>query len=58
VQTVNGECKVKIELEVNINLNELASAIKKEEIIEEEKDEIWAIPDFENTEPFEFGKKE
>ena len=63
IQTTNGECKVKIELEINVNLNKnelsvAASTAKEVEKKEVEKDDIWAIPDFENSDTFEFGKIE
>ena len=54
VQTVNGECTVKIELEININLNK--DEVSKK--IEPTTDEIWAIPDFGNEETFKFGREE
>ena len=62
VQTVQGECAVKIALEINVNLNGSVQASVSEaaEITDliQEKEQSWAIPDFEDTEPFTFGKEE
>lgn len=55
VKTVNGECTVKIELEINVNLNELETVAKNNTPKEED---VWAIPDFNSNEIFQFGKEE
>ena len=58
VQTVNGECTVKIELEININLNKDEISVKPKQGKEKEAEiDTWAIPDF-DSETFQFGKIE
>lgn len=51
VQTVQGECIVKIALEINVNL-------KGDVDIQEKENEQWAIPDFSSEEIVKFGKVE
>ena len=63
VKTVNGECVVKIELEINVNLtkDEIITSQKVEKIVEKCEGktlDTWVIPDFDSTELFEFGKIE
>ena len=63
VKTENGACTVKIELEINVNLNkdEISVPQKVEKVVEKCEGktlDTWAIPDFDSTELFEFGKIE
>lgn len=60
VITKNGECKLNISLDININLTSegLSVTAQATKVIEEEEKEasIWAIPDF-KMEKVNFGKK-
>ena len=53
VTTKDGECKISIELTININQSGEVVATAKQ--IEET---AWAIPDFSSKEKIKFGKKE
>lgn len=60
VITQNGECKLKISLDININLNQLGVENSQKITInneEESEQNNWAIPDF-KMEKVKFGKKE
>ena len=58
--TREGEVKIKLEIDININGGELTvRALAADQgggpKLEENKDNIWSIPDFENTK-INFGK--
>jgi hypothetical protein len=57
----DGECKLHIIIDLNLNLNTSGTA-GKAEIVEKEKIEeekpLWEIPEFKTKEKIKFGKKE
>jgi len=60
VITKEGECKLNITIDLNINLNRENLGFKSDEpVVEKEKEEetIWAIPDFKSQDKVKFGKK-
>ena len=60
VETKNGECKVHITLELNINLNgnvATVESVKNLTPVKEDKVE-WVIPEFDSRIKLDFGKKE
>ena len=63
IVTKDGEVKISISLDLNINLGEVSGSIgslknNEEKIInKKEEDKVqWAIPDFVTTEKINFGK--
>lgn len=66
VVTKDGECKLSISIDLNINLNTLgvtvnAQSAKSSEVNQEDKkkddDVAWQIPDFSAMPKLNFGKK-
>lgn len=55
VVTKEGECKLHIVIDLNINLNTNKVEINSKQIDEEEQPE-WAIPSFKAAEKIKFGK--
>jgi hypothetical protein len=59
-QTKNGECEVKITLDLNINLNsDGVASISAGKVAQQQKDESvkWEIGDFSPKKKVKFGKK-
>jgi hypothetical protein len=61
--TKDGEVKISISLDLNINMGEISSGVGilksniEEKINKKEEDKVqWAIPDFAPTEKINFGK--
>lgn len=59
--TREGEVKIKLEIDININGGDLTiRAIAAEKgsgpILEEQENNIWTMPDFENMHKINFGK--
>ena len=61
--TKDGEVKISISLDLNINMGEVSSGVGilksniEEKINKKEEDKVqWAIPDFAPTEKINFGK--
>lgn len=62
VITKDGECKLSINIELNINLNSVGSLANQQEAVVTQKETdkastIWEIPDFETIPKINFGKK-
>lgn len=64
VITKDGECKLSISIDLNINLNTLGVAVNAQTVKvgdekeEKKKDDVaWQIPDFANVPKLNFGKK-
>lgn len=58
IESKDGECKILLEIEININLNGdgVTSLIKEKNKTQEE--DIWPIPEFTSKEKVKFGRKE
>jgi hypothetical protein len=63
VITKEGECKLNITIDLNINLNtgtvdfQSAKATKIEQQPEEDEKTVWAIPTFKSEDKVKFGKR-
>ena len=55
--TKDGECKVFINIQLDINVNNGAVSIKTAPSIEKDEEKVdWAIPDFSQSPKLKFGK--
>lgn len=60
VKTKNGECTIRLVVDLNINLNDngLSISANRVEASKQEDDETaWVVPDFSNEEKIDFGKQ-
>lgn len=63
VVTKEGECKLNITIDLNINLNagtvdfQSAKVAKIEQQPEEDEKTVWAIPTFKSEDKVKFGKR-
>ena len=56
ITTKDGECKVQISIQLDVNINEHGVSIKASNETDEPVD--WAIPDFATGQKLKFGKEE
>jgi hypothetical protein len=57
--TKDGECKVLINIQLDINVNNGAVSIKTAPSTEKDEEKVdWAIPDFSQSPKLKFGKEE
>ena len=55
-ETKAGECKILIEIQLDINLNDGNVVVKAVPLVEDEKVD-WAVPDFSVSSKLKFGKE-